>query len=380
MAIGHFVHQGSPQRVLFGSGTLSCLGEEVERLGIRSALVVSGREQKSRAGEIACHLGRACRAVFSGATMHTPVEITDEAVEIVVRESIDGIVAIGGGSTTGLAKAIAFRTNLPQVVVPTTYAGSEMTSILGETVAGSKKTRRDPRILPETVVYDVDLTMTLPARLSAMSGMNAIAHAVEGLYARDGNPILSILAAEGIRVLASALPRIASNPLDKDAREDALYGAWLCGTVLGGTSMALHHKLCHVLGGSFNLPHAATHAVVLPHAAAYNVSAAPEAMTRVAQALAASDAAGGLFDLARYTGAPTALRDIGMPGDELERAADLAVADHYWNPRPLDRTEIRALLDDAWHGRRPIIDGAASPSKERPMVDKERPIVDNDVG
>ena len=353
MAIGSFVYQGSPQRVLFGSGTLSCLGEEVQRLGIRSALVVSGREQKSRVSEIARHLGSACRAVFTGAKMHTPVEITDEAMEIVARESIDGIVAVGGGSTTGLGKAIAFRTDLPQVVVPTTYAGSEMTNILGEIVAGSKKTRRDPKILPETVVYDVDLTLTLPAGLSATSGMNAIAHAVEGLYARDGNPILSILAEEGIRVLASALPRIAGNPTDKDAREDALYGACLCGTVLGGTSMALHHKLCHVLGGSFDLPHAETHAVVLPHATAYNASATPGAMTHVAQALAVSDAAGGLFDLAQSTGAPTALRDIGMPGDGLERAADLAIADPYWNPRPLDRTEIRALLDDAWHGRRP---------------------------
>ena len=355
MAIGSFVLEESPQRVVFGSGTLSRVGDEVRRLDVRRALVLSGGEQKSRTGEIARLVGSACAAVFTGVKMHTPVEVTDEAMALVGRESIDGIVSVGGGSTIGLGKAIAFRTDLAQVVVPTTYAGSEMTSILGETTAGTKKTRRDPKILPETVIYDVDLTLTLPIGLSATSGMNAIAHAVEGLYTRDGNPILSIMAEEGIRALACALPRIAANPTDRDARTDALYGAWLCGTVLGRTSMALHHKLCHVLGGGFNLPHAETHAIVLPHATAYNSSAAPEAMTRVARALAAKDAAGALFDLARRTGAPTALRDIGMPCDGLDRAADLAVADPYWNPRSIDRDEIRALLDDAWHGRRPPV-------------------------
>ena len=356
MAIGTFVLDGSPQRVVFGSGTLSRLGEEVHRLGVRRALVLSGSEQKRRAGEIARLVGSACAAVFSGARMHTPVEITDEAMAIVAREAIDGVIAVGGGSTIGLGKAIAFRTDVPQVVVPTTYAGSEMTSVLGETAAGVKTTRRDPKIVPEAVVYDVDLTLTLPIALSAASGMNAIAHAVEGLYARDGNPILSIMAEEGIRALASALPRMVRNPTDHDAREDALYGAWLCGTVLGGTSVALHHKLCHVLGGTFNLPHAETHAIVLPHATAYNASATPGAMMRVARALGsndADDAAGALSDLARGTGAPTALREIGMPRDGLDRAAGLAVVDPYWNPRAIDRAEIRALLDDAWHGRRP---------------------------
>jgi alcohol dehydrogenase class IV len=285
--------------------------------------------------------------------MHTPVDVTGQAMAVVAAERIDGTVAIGGGSTTGLGKAIALRTDLPQIVIPTTYAGSEMTNLLGETAGGEKKTLRDPKIRPETVIYDVDLTLGLPKGLSITSGLNAMAHAVEALYARDGNPVLSLMAEEGIRALGGALPKIAIDPAAREARSDALYGAWLCGIVLGSASVAIHHKLCHVLGGAFDLPHAATHAVILPHAIAYNAPAAPEAIARIARALGVGEAASGLYDMAATAGAPTALRDIGMPESGLDRAADLAVADPYWNPRPIQRDAIRALLDDAWHGRRP---------------------------
>jgi alcohol dehydrogenase class IV len=228
-----------------------------------------------------------------------------------------------------------------------------MTNLLGETSGGEKKTLRDPKIRPETAIYDVDLTMSLPKGLSITSGLNAMAHAVEALYARDGNPVLSLIAEEGIRALGRALPAIARDPADRDARSDALYGAWLCGIVLGSASVAIHHKLCHVLGGTFDLPHAETHAVILPHAIAYNAAAAPQAIERVARALGVGTAASGLYDMASAAGAPTALRDIGMPESGLDRAADLAVANPYWNPRPIDRDAIRALLDDAWHGRKP---------------------------
>jgi maleylacetate reductase len=353
MATGPFVYQGTPQRVVFGSGTITRLAEEAKRLGIRRALVLSTPEQHAQAEAVAAHLGPARADIFPGARMHTPVEVTEQALAIVTAGDIDGTVAIGGGSTTGLGKAIAVRTDLPQIVIPTTYAGSEGTNLLGETAKGEKKTRRDPKILPETVIYDVDLTLSLPPGLSATSGMNAIAHAVEGLYARDANPILRLMAEEGVRALGSALPAIVRDPADRDARSDALYGAWLCGMVLGGAEVALHHKLCHVLGGSFDLPHAETHAIVLPHAVAYNAEAAPEAIGRVARALGVVNAAQGLFDLDAAIGAPTALRDIGMPEDGLDRAADLAVASPYFNPRPLDRDAIRALLDDAWRGKRP---------------------------
>jgi maleylacetate reductase len=203
------------------------------------------------------------------------------------------------------------------------------------------------------VVYDVDLTLGLPVDLTATSGLNAIAHAVEALYAQDRNPIVSLMAEEAIRALARALPVVAATPRDRAARADALYGAWLAGACLATVGMALHHKLCHVLGGSFDLPHAETHAVVLPHAAAYNAPATPEAMARIARALGASNAAEGLYDLAAALGAPTSLSAIGMPEAGLDRAAEAALASPYWNPRALEREAIRRLLDDAFHGRRP---------------------------
>lgn len=350
-----FTYVGAPSRVVFGFGVVERVPDEVKALGCGRALVLSTPQQADAAREFANRLGPLSAGVFTDATMHTPVEVTDRAMQVVRDSGADCTVALGGGSTTGLGKAIALRTDLPQIVIPTTYAGSEATPILGETRDGLKTTQKSPKILPEVIVYDVELTLTLPPGLSATSGMNAIAHAVEGLYTQDANPIVSLMAEEGIRALAAALPRIVRDPADREARSDALYGAWLCGVVLGSVGMALHHKLCHTLGGTFDLPHAETHTVVLPHAAAYNAPAAPEAMARAARALGVKDAPAGLYDLAKGLGAPVALKAIGMPESGLDRAADLAVANPYWNPRPIERTAIRALLDDAFHGRRPTV-------------------------
>jgi maleylacetate reductase len=265
----------------------------------------------------------------------------------------DCLVSLGGGSTTGLSKALALRTGLPQIVIPTTYAGSEATPILGQTEQGRKTTLRSPKVLPRTIVYDVELTLGMPAHLSVVSGMNAMAHAVEALYAKDGNPITSMLAEQGIAALARALPVIAADIRNVEARSDALFGAWACGNCLGTVGMALHHKLCHTLGGSFELPHAETHTVILPHAAAFNQIAAPKALERVARALGVDRAGVGLFDLAASLGVPTSLEAIGMSEADLDKAADIATSAPYWNPRPVDRGAIRRLLDDAYHGRRP---------------------------
>jgi maleylacetate reductase len=348
-----FTYNGLPARVVFGSGTLARIPEELRGLSRRRALVLSTPEQQDAAHALSSRLGDLCAGTFTEAAMHTPVEVTERAMKVVREADADCTVAIGGGSTTGLGKAIALRTDLPQIVVPTTYAGSEATPILGETQDGRKTTQRSPKVLPEVIVYDVDLTLTLPPGLSATSGINAIAHAVEALYTQDANPVISMMAERGIEALARALPTIMKNPADRSARSEALFGAWLCGVCLGAVGMALHHKLCHTLGGSFNLPHAETHTVVLPHAVAYNSSAAPDAMARVAYALGAADARQGLFDLAKSLGAPTSLEEIGMQESGLDRAAELATLSPYWNPRPLDRAGIRALLDDAFHGRRP---------------------------
>lgn len=348
-----FIYVAQPARVIFAQGSLRRLAQEVEALGARRALVLSTPHQAPMAEAASTLLGAASAGVFSGAEMHVPVESARRAREHAASVGADCAVAIGGGSTVGLGKAIALESGLPVIAVPTTYAGSEMTPIFGITEAGVKKTGRDPRVLPRTVLYDPELSQHLPLPMSIVSGMNAIAHAAEGLYAQEGNPVMSLMAEEGIRAMARGLRRIHKAPRDMMARSDCLYGAWLCGTVLGHVGMALHHKLCHTLGGSFGLPHAETHTVVLPHALAYNAPAAPRAMARIAAALGTSSAAGGLFDLARELGAPTSLREIGMPKNGLARALELALSNPYWNPRPLEAGALEKLLGDAWNGVRP---------------------------
>jgi maleylacetate reductase len=351
-----FIYTSQPQRVVFGAGSLARLGREIEALGARRALVLSTPEQRGQAERVAALLGPQAAGIFDRAVMHVPIETARAAREAARKLDADCAVAIGGGSTTGLGKAIALEAGLPIVAIPTTYAGSEMTPIYGLTEAGLKKTGKDFRVLPRTVIYDPELSRSLPVGLSVTSGINAIAHAAEGLYAQDSNPVMDLMAEEGIAAIARALPAIRRSPEDIEARSDALYGAWLCGSVLGNVGMALHHKLCHTLGGSFNLPHAEVHTVVLPHAIAFNAEAAPGAMQRIARALGTSGAAQGLQALARDNGAPTALKDIGMQEADLDRAADLAVSNPYWNPRPFgpaERGAIRALLQRAYEGAPP---------------------------
>jgi maleylacetate reductase len=352
-----FVCQILPSRVVFGAGCLERLPEEMERLGGRKALVLSTPEQRKSGIEMLERLGARGAGLFDRAVMHVPIGTAEAAREEARRLGADCCVAVGGGSTTGLAKAIALVSDLPILAVPTTYAGSEMTPIWGLTEGGRKTTGRDPRVLPKTVLYDPYLTITMPAMLSATSGMNSIAHCVEALYAQEANPIISMMAEEGIRAFARGLPVVVKEPGNLAARSDALYAAWLGGISLGSVGMALHHKLCHTLGGTFNLPHAETHTVILPHAVAYNASVAGEAVARVARALgvglSADAAAQGLFDLGASMGAPTSLAALGLKESDLDRAADLAVENPYYNPRPINRDGIRVLLQNAFEGCRP---------------------------
>ncbi len=349
-----FVYTAQPARVVFGAGSLSQLAREIDALGCKRALVLSTPEQRASAEMVVGLLGVRAAGVFDRAVMHVPIETAREAREVAKQLGADCAVAIGGGSTTGLGKAIALDSGLPILAIPTTYAGSEMTPIYGITEAGLKKTGRDIRVLPRTVIYDPELTLSLPVSLSVTSGINAIAHAAEGLYAVDSNPIMDLMAEEGITALGRALPAIVKDARDMDARADALYGAWLCGTVLGHVGMALHHKLCHTLGGSFNLPHAETHTIVLPHALAYNAKDAPQAMARIRRALGGASAAQAVYDLAKNNGAPVALKDIGMKAADLDRACDIALQNQYPNPRPLERTAIRQLFQAAFDGVRPV--------------------------
>ena len=348
-----FVFAGVPSRVVFGAGSIAALPAELDRLAVKRALLLSTPEQSIAVHNVKNSLGARAAGVFDRAAMHVPVEIAEEARHAAKALGADCCITVGGGSTTGLGKAIALSSPLPIIAVPTTYAGSEMTTIYGITEGGAKKTGRDARVLPKTVVYDPQLTVSLPPALSAASGMNAIAHSVEALYSHEGNPIISLMAEEGIRALASALPQIVQHPGDLEARSDALYGAWLCGVALNGAGMALHHKLCHVLGGTFSLPHAQTHSIVLPHAMRYNAVAAPEAMGRIAKAIGAVDAPSGLWDMQNILGIPMRLADIGLKEGDLARAARIATESPYPNPRKVEYAGVLELLRNAYEGRRP---------------------------
>ena len=351
-----FIYQSLPTRVVLGWGKLTALADEIDRLGARRALILTTPEQREMGERIAALLGDRAAGIYAEAVMHVPLEVAQAARAEAARLDADCCVAIGGGSTIGLGKAIAMDSGLPIVAVPTTYAGSEMTPIYGLTENRLKKTGRDPRVLPKTVIYDPQLTVTLPASISACSGMNAMAHAVEALYAEDANPIIGLMAEESIRALAEALPAVVKDAYDKQARSQALYGAWLAGICLGSVGMALHHKLCHTLGGTFNLPHAQAHAIVLPHAAQYNHEAARPALQRVARALGgfeAEEAGGLLYALNQQLGIPLALAEIGLPEHGPQEVARIACASPYYNPRPFEQAPIEALLTRAWKGQAP---------------------------
>lgn len=350
----NFVYTAQPSRVVFGSGSLAQLPAEVQALGAKKALVLCTPEQREQASAVSKLLGELSVGIYDGAQMHVPIESARKAREYSAQVGADCMVAVGGGSTIGLGKAIALESTVPIIAIPTTYAGSEMTPIYGITENSVKKTGRDIRVLPKTVLYDPTLSTTLPVRMSVVSGINAIAHAAEGLYAKDGNPVMSLMAEEGIRALATGLRGVHANATDAESRSNCLYGAWLCGSVLGHVGMALHHKLCHTLGGTLNLPHAETHTIVLPHALAYNAKAAPAAMKRIASAIGAPTAAGGLFDLAKQLGAPVALKDVGMLESDIEIAVQVALANPYWNPEPILESSVRTLLRNAWSGVRPM--------------------------
>ena len=348
-----FTYQGSAARIVFGNGASADVGKWVETLECRRALVLSTPQQAADAEALSKRLGSLSAGMFTDATMHTPVGVTERAVARAAELGADCVVSLGGGSTTGLGKAMAYRTDILQIVVPTTYAGSEVTPILGQTQNGAKTTLRSPKVTPEVVIYDPELTLGLPVGMSVTSGLNAIAHAAEGLYAPDRNPITSMMAIDGMRALKEALPVIIDSPRDGAAREKALYGAWLCGTVLGQISMSLHHKICHTLGGSFDTPHAETHSIMLPHTVGFNASVIPELMTPISDIFGGGTPGPALYDFAQSIGSPMALKDFGLSEADLDRAAEIATKNPYSNPRAIDRNAIRALLHDAWNGERP---------------------------
>jgi maleylacetate reductase len=348
--VNSFTFEAQASRVVFGEGCLAQLPHEVERLSASRVMLIATPGRASLAARARELIGDNVVEIFERAVAHVPQDIAKLARQGATESSVDVLVALGGGSAIGVAKAIALTTSLPIIAIPTTYGGSEMTPIWGLTEEGRKETGRNQRVQPRVVIYDPQLTLTLPARTTASSGLNAMAHCIEALYASDANALTAAAAREGLKLLASALPRLAAAGEDREQRSAALRGAWLAGYSLGTVQMALHHKLCHTLGGAFNLPHADTHAVLLPYTAAYNRDAAPDAMRMAAETLGVEDTPSELLALAQTIDAPLSLRELGMREEDIDKAVSLAGERQYPNPAPLTVDRLRALLDAAWRG------------------------------
>jgi maleylacetate reductase len=348
MSASAFTEDWSGARIVFGAGAVARLPAEVDALGWSRILVVTTPGRTAELGVVRAHLASRIAGHCDVAALHVPVDRVQAALASIDRFTPDALLAVGGGSAIGLAKAIVLETRvdrrLPIAAVPTTYAGSEMTAIWGITDGDRKRTGREAAVAPRLVIYDPDLTMSLPVTVSAASGMNAIAHAVEALYAADAGPIARSAAEDALRSLTRALPVVAATPHDREARTLALSGAHSAGVALNLAAMGLHHKICHVLGGTFGLPHAPMHAAVLPHVVAFNTPAAPDAMRRIAHAIGASDASIGLAALGRALGLTMKLGALGLRAEDVDRAAEQVTASAYANPRPATTADVRALL------------------------------------
>src|SRR5487761_289696 len=362
-----FVHESQAQRVCFGSGEAAAtVRAEVERLGASRVVMIAAGPESELADQVSAGVPVALR--HHEVVMHVPAEVAGRARAAAKEHGADALLSVGGGSTTGLAKAVALTSGLPIVAVPTTYAGSEATSVWGLTEGARKTTGVDARVLPRVIVYDAALTMSLPVEMSVASGLNALAHCVDSMWATNADPINAAFAAEGIRSLAAGLPKVVADPMDLDGREHALYAAYLSATAFASAGSGLHHKICHVLGGKYNLPHAQTHATVLPYVLAFNGPAAPDAERRIATALASTGFGGaepgstaggasaldGLVALKRELNAPHALADYGFTEESIPAAAEAILPSvPPSNPRPVTTADLRALLRAAWSGADP---------------------------
>jgi maleylacetate reductase len=343
-----------PWNVVFGAGSLASLPERMDALGLKRALVLATPEQASAAAAVVALLDTRAATSFTDACMHVPVATVAAAADRARALHCDSTVSIGGGSTTGLGKALALNIGLPQIAIPTTYAGSEMTNIWGMAEDGRKRTGRDSRVLPVLTIYDAELTLTLPPLIAGPSGMNALAQAIINAKDPRTNPIIMSLALEAITAIAQALPQVMREPDNLAAREQVLYGASLAGAALGAGVTSLHHRLCHTLGGSYNTPHAETHSILLPYTVAYAAPAVPELVARVAKALGADNAAQGIYDLSIRIGLATSLESVGIAQADLERIAALATETAVSNPREVTTEGVLAVLEDAYAGQRPV--------------------------
>lgn len=345
-----FLHEWLPQRVRFDTGrATAALAEEAASAAIARPMVIATPRGAALARTLTAGLDVA--VLHDDVREHVPADVAERARTVAGEHDVDGLICIGGGSATGLAKAVALTTGLPILAVPTTYAGSEATDIWGLTTDGVKRTGVDPQVLPRAVIYDAALTVGLPVGLSTSSGLNALAHAVDALWAPRADPINAVLATEAVRSLAAALPAVAATPDSLPARADAFYGTYLASTAFASAGSGLHHKICHVLGGRYDLPHAATHAVVLPDVLALNAPHAPDAERRLAEAFGAPSASAGLRALYDELDPPRTLRELGLSeAQAVEAAAAVLPVVPESNPAPADLEVLETLLRSAWAG------------------------------
>jgi maleylacetate reductase len=348
-----FVHVSLPNRIVLAPGALDRVPEELSLLGIDRALLINTRAVQDDADLLEQALGDRFAGRLGDVRQHVPTERAEAARSKAAEVRATGVVALGGGSAIGLAKAIALTSGLPILAVPTTYAGSEMTPVWGETIAGDKRTGSDPVVRPKTVVYDPLLSRGLPLKMTAASIANALAHCVEAVWTPKADPITEVTAVEGARALREGLQAVLTNPLDLDARGNLLYGACLAGSALASAGTGLHHKVCHLLGGTYNLPHAETHAAVLPQITLLNATAVPRAKARLEAALETDDLATGLFDLFKAAGIPTSLRELGLTSEQAQKSAARLAGQNLPNPVPVDEATLRLVLERAWTGERP---------------------------
>jgi maleylacetate reductase len=341
------VHETTPSRVLLGAGARHAIPDEVDRLDVQRVLVVASGSSRTAADELCAAMGDQAAARFDRPVAHTPVAVTDEAMALVADEFVDAVVTIGGGSAIGLGKAVVARSPMPHIAVPTTYAGSEVTPVLGETKDGVKQTRKNAALLPGTVVYDVELTLRMPAGLTLTSAVNALAHAAEAMWAPDATAFSDALATEACELLLGALPTVLADLGDVEARTRLQQGAWLAGACLATAQMGLHHQLAHVLGGTFDLPHADLHTLLLPHVVRFNLPHAPRAEARLTR-ITGGDPADAIARLAGSYDGPTRLRDLGVPDEGLGAVAERVAAAPYPNPAQVEAGPLLQLLRTAW--------------------------------
>jgi maleylacetate reductase len=350
-----FVYIQRERKLVFGRGKRHDLAKYLDELGARRVFVISDPNGADVVADIVAPLADKVLQVWTDVRQHVPEDLAAAARDQVTRVGADSVVSFGGGSSTGLAKAIALSHGLPIIAIPTTYAGSEQTTIYGVTGNRHKQTGSNPIVLPRVSIYDVELTLGLPKHVTGASAFNALAHCINGLSAMGANPVTSAIALEGVRAIVESLPSVMAHPGDVEPRERLQYGAAMAGITLGDTSTGLHHKICHVLGGTFNLVHADAHSVILPHSTAFNASALPREMARLSEALGCrrGDEGGALWELAKRSDVPISLKQLGLESGQLHETAERAAKEISSNPRPVTAELLETLLKSAYAGTRP---------------------------